>query len=249
MRSITKLGLITISLAAAFAINIDAALISRTYTYTSGNTIVANENNTNENTLYTEINGNLNSANILDGGVTTADLADNSVTAAKLESPITISSSTITNLTVSTITATFSNITGTIRQFGYVTNATSTGGTSSTFTTTALAKTFTTLKAGSTVYILVTGDASIASVSGVSCLLTIKRDTTDLASGSTGFTSFLSINGQTVRVPVAMFAKDIPGAVGSYVYKVFIRNTDNATSVLFPSGNAVDTSMFIIEVF
>lgn len=64
--------------------SVEAALISRTYTYSDGNTLSANENNTNENTLYNEINGNLNNANILDGGLATADYADSSVTTAKI---------------------------------------------------------------------------------------------------------------------------------------------------------------------
>jgi hypothetical protein len=62
----------------------NAALISRTYSYTDGNTMSANENNTNESTLYNEINGNLNNANILDGGIATADLADSAVTTVKI---------------------------------------------------------------------------------------------------------------------------------------------------------------------
>lgn len=39
-------------------------LITRQYTYTGGNTIDPSENNANENTLYNEVNGNLDNNNI-----------------------------------------------------------------------------------------------------------------------------------------------------------------------------------------
>lgn len=65
---------------------INAGLITRTYSYTSGNTIVANENNTNENTLYTEINGNIESANIKDGTIANADIADTTIDITKMNS-------------------------------------------------------------------------------------------------------------------------------------------------------------------
>lgn len=54
----------------------NAALISRSYTYTTGQSLDANQNNTNENTLYNEINGNLSTANILDGTILNGDVAD-----------------------------------------------------------------------------------------------------------------------------------------------------------------------------
>jgi hypothetical protein len=39
-------------------------LVTRTYTYTAGNTINPTENNSNENTLYTLVNGNIDNDNI-----------------------------------------------------------------------------------------------------------------------------------------------------------------------------------------
>ncbi len=66
----------------------NAALITRTYNYTAGNTITANENNTNENTLYTEFNGNIESANIKNGTITNADIADTQIEAAKFSSTV-----------------------------------------------------------------------------------------------------------------------------------------------------------------
>lgn len=39
-------------------------LVTRTYSYTAGNTINPTENNTNENTLYTLVNGNIDNDNI-----------------------------------------------------------------------------------------------------------------------------------------------------------------------------------------
>ena len=65
-----------------------AGLITRTYTYTDGNTISANENNTNENTIYTEFNGNIEAANIKDGTITNADIADTQIEKAKLSTVV-----------------------------------------------------------------------------------------------------------------------------------------------------------------
>lgn len=62
----------------------NAALITRTYSYTDGNTLSANENNTNENTIYNEFNGNIESANIKDATIATADIADSNITTAKI---------------------------------------------------------------------------------------------------------------------------------------------------------------------
>lgn len=79
--------------------NLMAGTISRTYSYTDGNTITANENNTNENTLYNEINGNLDTANFEDGGIATADLADGAITLAKTATTLQSSFTFLNNLT------------------------------------------------------------------------------------------------------------------------------------------------------
>lgn len=65
-----------------------AGLISRTYSYTDGNTITANENNTNENTLYSEINGNISTDNILDGTIQNGDVADTQFVVTKFASNV-----------------------------------------------------------------------------------------------------------------------------------------------------------------
>lgn len=64
-----------------------AGLITHT-DYTGGNVITAAGQNTNENTIVNEMNGNLDTANFEDGGIATADLADGAVTQAKLASNI-----------------------------------------------------------------------------------------------------------------------------------------------------------------
>lgn len=79
---------LTFGIIACFINNAKAALITRTYSYTSGNTITANENNTNENTLYTEFNGNVESANIKDGTIVNADIADTTIDIAKFSSTV-----------------------------------------------------------------------------------------------------------------------------------------------------------------
>ena len=67
---------------------VEAGTISRTYTYSDGNTISANENNTNENTLYNEINGNIDSANIENGSILNEDIADTQFTRAKFAATV-----------------------------------------------------------------------------------------------------------------------------------------------------------------
>ena len=52
------------------------ALITRLYSYSNGNTVDPTQNNANENTLYNEINGNLDNANIKDtAGISESKLA------------------------------------------------------------------------------------------------------------------------------------------------------------------------------
>lgn len=75
-----------------------ASLITRTYTYTAGNTITANENNTNENTLYTEINGNLNSANIATGGITSTNILDGTIVFADMATTVISSMTAVQNM-------------------------------------------------------------------------------------------------------------------------------------------------------
>jgi len=66
----------------------NAGLITHT-DYTDGDTITAAKQNTNENTIYTEFNGNIESVNIKAGAVATSDIADLAVTAGKLDASIT----------------------------------------------------------------------------------------------------------------------------------------------------------------
>jgi hypothetical protein len=80
MKKLAVLGLL------ALATNSYAGLITRTYIYSDGNTISANENNTNENTLYNEINGNLDSNNLAANAVNSSEIAANAVTMGKLDS-------------------------------------------------------------------------------------------------------------------------------------------------------------------
>lgn len=70
----------------------NAGLITHT-DYTSGSVITAAGQNSNENAIVNEINGNITSVNITDGGIATIDLGDSQVTMAKLD---TVIQSTIT---------------------------------------------------------------------------------------------------------------------------------------------------------
>lgn len=62
----------------------DAATASVTYTFSSGQKIVASQINTNFNDILGALNGNLNTDNFLDGGIATADLGTAVVTTAKI---------------------------------------------------------------------------------------------------------------------------------------------------------------------
>jgi hypothetical protein len=66
-----------------------AGTITRTYTYSNGSVIDADQNNTNENTLYNEINGNLDAANIENNTLTTDDVLDGTLTATDMASSVT----------------------------------------------------------------------------------------------------------------------------------------------------------------
>jgi hypothetical protein len=61
----------------------DAGLITHT-DYTSGNVITAAGQNTNENAVFNEFNGNISAANLATNAVTTAKITDANVTTAKL---------------------------------------------------------------------------------------------------------------------------------------------------------------------
>lgn len=58
--------------------------VTRTYTFFENTTAFASEVNVNENTLYTVVNGNLNTANIAASGVGTVNLQDACVTVSKI---------------------------------------------------------------------------------------------------------------------------------------------------------------------
>lgn len=88
-----RLALLILGLLASGAAQ--AGLITHT-DYNDGAVITASGQNTNENAIVNEINGNLDAANIEDGSIDTAELADNSVTSGKLAAVV---RSTITAFT------------------------------------------------------------------------------------------------------------------------------------------------------
>lgn len=55
-------------------------LISLPYTFVDGTLIIASETNQNNIAITTQVNGNLNSANLLASGVAAVNLQNNSVT-------------------------------------------------------------------------------------------------------------------------------------------------------------------------
>src|SRR5438067_10692043 len=67
--------------------NISAALITHT-DYTAGNVITASGQNTNENAVFNEFNGNIESANIKDGTIANADIANNTIDVGKFTTTV-----------------------------------------------------------------------------------------------------------------------------------------------------------------
>lgn len=59
---------------------------TKPYTYVAGGTIRASELNSNFDTAYNELQGNIGTANLLDNAITTAKIIANAVTTAKLDS-------------------------------------------------------------------------------------------------------------------------------------------------------------------
>lgn len=83
MKYLIKLGLITMSILGGLVINSRAGLITHT-DYVTGAVITAAGQNTNENAIFNEFNGSINTSNIAASGVGTTNIAANAVTAAKI---------------------------------------------------------------------------------------------------------------------------------------------------------------------
>lgn len=60
-------------------------LVTKPHTFSTGGTILASEHNSNLDTLYTLVNGNIEAANLANGAVTENKIADDSVATAKIQ--------------------------------------------------------------------------------------------------------------------------------------------------------------------
>lgn len=95
--------------------------------YSSGGTITASGQNTNENAIVNEFNGNIESANIKDATIVNADIANSTIQGGKIDSTnFSISVATITTLTNTTMTSSTATITHLV---GTTTNNNATAGT------------------------------------------------------------------------------------------------------------------------
>lgn len=76
---------VTLSFFMGITINSQAGLITHN-DYTDGSVITAAGQNTNENTIFNEFNGNIDNTNIKSGGIATANIANNAITYGLLDS-------------------------------------------------------------------------------------------------------------------------------------------------------------------
>lgn len=130
------------------------------------------------------------------------------------------------------------------------TTQTATTTTSSTFQSTALAMSITPLSASNKVKITVSCDTEVVEgLTQAALRLTIFRGATNLGDATTGLTTFFEnlVNG-TVRVPVSMIYIDSPATTSATNYDVKICNSDNSTTVKFPSA-ALPLCSIILEEF
>lgn len=128
------------------------------------------------------------------------------------------------------------------------TTTTSTIVNNNTFTTTGFSASITPTSASHRIKISFSGGLEIGSgAANIEAYLTIKRGSTDLASGSGGFAMARTQAATAVRTPASFVFIDSPATTSSTTYTVFIKNSDNATNVRGPITNAGETGVLILE--
>ena len=111
---------------------------------------------------------------------------------------------------------------------------------STAFTATFLTASITPTHASSKILVFVSGSANNNATNGARICLTVKRNgSVDLADGEpNGLTSLRTASSTRIEASVACHGEDSPNTTSSVEYKLYIRNTDGAATVEFPSGTS-----------
>ena len=128
-----------------------------------------------------------------------------------------------------------------------LTSVTTTTTTSSTYTVTSLLINYTPTSASSRIKLTVTGCIETTNSAASPIFVTLKRGSTDIGPGSgLGFIQFGNPAVSTDQIgPMSITYIDSPATTSMIAYAVFIRNTDNATTVRF--NPASQTAVMILE--
>lgn len=121
--------------------------------------------------------------------------------------------------------------------------------TSSTFTAvTGMSASITPTSASHRIRVTVSGTLAIGAVAGIVAYATIKRGTTEL-SGTNGFASMESTSALAVDINPCSFSYiDSPATTSATAYQVFIKNSDNSTTVYWLRNSDVLGTIILEEI-
>lgn len=215
---------------------------SGTGDYSTG-TILASEVNADINTVYNEVNGNLDSNNLVDNAVSTAKMQNSAVTTAK------IADSNVTTAKIADSNITRAKLASSAKSQAASGGATTSLSFNTTETDIATAASITTTGGRVLLFADVTLRANIAAGASVSSIITLRyyRDSTVIRTVRRtvgNLNASLGILG--LPIPVAGYTEQ-PSA-GSYVYKLTgeVSNTD--TTLLSESTSGQQGGLFAVEV-
>jgi hypothetical protein len=184
-------------------------------------------------------------------GQTGATLSGLAVSAAKITG--------LANGTVATDAAAFGQIggmsgtnaagyiIGTVVQVVSAVTTVDTNVTSSTFTATGVSLSITPKATTHKIIVTATGALATASGNGINFFATLERNGTNLFSTGGGAMMRSSVTGLSTEIEsISLQTFDSPASTSAQTYAVYIKNSDNATSVSFPAGLGSGVSGVII---
>jgi hypothetical protein len=122
--------------------------------------------------------------------------------------------------------------------------------TSSTFQNTNLSASITPTSSSHRIKITIAGGIEIASAANIEAFLSVFRGSTDLGSAAnTGFAIARNQSGtSTSRTNASISYIDSPATTSSTTYTVKLRNSDNSTTVKFPTGDTEKAVIILEEI-